>query len=255
VQGEDFIHSVIDLSASDPVKACIDIRLMIRNLKENKDIEEGKINFISLLEKMVRCVPALSERIKSDMPGYYYETAIKSLVRPGFSSSRIYAAPPPNTEFIEGYEVQRPGGRVMQISRYKLTDRPETLYFAIPIEYNMRPRELEIIEAVRKKLMKHRPRDLNFSDPANSREYFRRLGKQMIVEEAHIIGAKLTPDEINTFSDILAKYTTGLGILEDVLSDERVTDVYVNSPADINPIHISVDGEECISNIYLSRTT
>lgn len=252
-QGEEFIHSVIDLSASDPVKACIDIRLKIKNLKENKDIEEGKTNFISLLEKMVRCVPGLSDRIKADMPGYYYETAIKSLVRPGFSSSRIYAAPPPNTEFIEGYEVQRPGGRVMQISRYKLTDRPETLYFAIPIEYNMRPKELEIIEAVRKKLMKHRPRDLNFSDPANSREYFRRLGKQLIIEEAHMIGVKLTPDEINTFSDILAKYTTGLGILEDVLSDERVTDVYVNSPADINPIHISVDGEECISNIYLSQ--
>ncbi|MDD5617336.1 MAG: type II/IV secretion system ATPase subunit, partial [Candidatus Methanoperedens sp.] len=45
----------------------------------------------------------------------------------------------------------------------------------------------------------------------------------------------------------------GLGILEDVLSDERVTDVYVNSPADINPIHIVVEGEECISNIYLSQ--
>lgn len=253
VHWEEFIHSVIDLSASDPIKAYIDIRLKIKSLKENQNIEEGKTNFISLLEKMVQCVPALSDNIKADMPGYYYENAIKSLVRPGFSSSRIYAAPPPNTEFIEGYEVQRPGGRVMQISRYKLTDRPETLYFAIPVEYNMRPKELEIIEAVRKKLMKHRPRDLNFSDPANSREYFRRLGKQMIVEDAHMIGVKLTPDEINTFSDILAKYTTGLGILEDVLSDERVTDVYVNSPADINPIHIAVDGEECISNIYLSQ--
>lgn len=253
VHWEEFINSVIDLSASDPIKAYIDIRLKIKSLKENQNIEEGKTNFISLLEKMVQCVPALSDNIKADMPGYYYENAIKSLVRPGFSSSRIYAAPPPNTEFIEGYEVQRPGGRVMQISRYKLTDRPETLYFAIPVEYNMRPKELEIIEAVRKKLMKHRPRDLNFSDPANSREYFRRLGKQMIVEDAHMIGVKLTPDEINTFSDILAKYTTGLGILEDVLSDERVTDVYVNSPADINPIHIAVDGEECISNIYLSQ--
>lgn len=253
VHWEEFIHSVIDLSAYDPIKAYIDIRLKIKNLKENQSIEEGKTNFISLLEKMVQCVPDLSNRIKADMPGYYYENAIKSLVRPGFSSSRIYAAPPPNTEFIEGYEVQRPGGRVMQISRYKLTDRPETLYFAIPVEYNMRPKELEIIEAVRKKLMKHRPRDLNFSDPANSREYFRRLGKQKIVEEAGMIGVKLTPDEINTFSDILAKYTTGLGILEDVLSDERVTDVYVNSPADINPVHIAVDGEECISNIYLSQ--
>lgn len=252
-QWDEFVHSVIDRAACDPVKACIDIRLRIKSLRENQDNEEGKANFILLLEKMAQCVPGLADRIKTDNPGYYYETVIKSLVRPGFSSSRIYAAPPPNTEFIEGYEVQRPGGRVMQISRYKLTDRPETLYFAIPVEYNMRPKELEIIEAVRKKLMKHRPKDLNFSDPANSREYFRRLGKQMLVDESQNIGVKLTPDEINTFSDILAKYTTGLGILEDVLSDEHVTDVYVNSPADINPIHIAVDGEECLSNIYLSQ--
>ncbi|MCZ7362356.1 MAG: type II/IV secretion system ATPase subunit, partial [Candidatus Methanoperedens sp.] len=70
---------------------------------------------------------------------------------------------------------------------------------------------------------------------------------------AREMGEKLTPDEINNLSDIIAKYTTGLGILEDILSDERVTDVYVNSPSDINPIHIVVDGEECLSNIYLSQ--
>lgn len=251
----EWLRSVIDTSATDPVKAYKEIRAKIIKLRENgtENAEKNKTHFISMLEKMSVCVPELGNRINGEEPVYYYETLMKSLVRPGFSSSRIYTAPPPNTEFIEGYEVQRPGGRVMQISRYKLTDRPETLYFAIPVEYNMRPKELEIIEAVRKKLMKHRPKDLNFSDSANSREYFRRLGKQMIVEEAQKISVKLTPDEINTFSDILAKYTTGLGILEDVLSDERVTDVYVNSPADINPIHIAVGGEECISNIYLSQ--
>lgn len=120
-QKKEFIHSVIDMSASDPVKAFIEIRLRIRNLKENRDTEEGKTNFISLLEKITICVPALSDRIKSDIPAYYYENAIKSLARPAFSSSRIYATPPPNTEFIEGYEVQRPGGRVMQISRYNFS--------------------------------------------------------------------------------------------------------------------------------------
>ncbi len=141
----------------------------------------------------------------------------------------------------------------MAITIYELTDRPESLYFAIPTEYNMRPDELEIIEAVRKKLIKHRPKDLNFSDPANSREYFRRLGKKILSEESRERGMKITPEEINTFSDIIAKYTTGLGILEDILSDERVTDVYVNAPSNVNPVHIVVDGEECLSNIYLSQ--
>ena len=65
----------------------------------------------------------------------------------------------------------------MPITIYRLTDRPESLYFTIPPEYNnMRPIELEIIESVRKKLMRHRPKDINFSESANSREYFERLG-------------------------------------------------------------------------------
>ena len=126
----------------------------------------------------------------------------------------------------------------MPITIYRLTDRPESLYFTIPVEYNnMRLIELEIIESVRKKLRRHRPKDINFAESTNSRDYFGRLGKQMLSDEALVKDLKLTPDEINVLSDILAKYTTGFGILEDVLSDERVTDVYVNSPADINPIH------------------
>ncbi|HEY9205318.1 MAG TPA: ATPase, T2SS/T4P/T4SS family [Candidatus Methanoperedens sp.] len=258
-QWKEWISSVIEISSSDPVKAYLDISGKIKTLRKSDESfddngKKCKARFISTLEKIGSCVPGLAEKIKGDKTSsYYYEYAIKSLVRPNFSSSRIYTAPPSNTEFLESYEVQRSGGRVMPISLYKLTDRPESLYFAIPAEYNMRPEELEIIDSVRKKLMKHRPKDLKFSDSASSREYFRRLGKQMLSEEAADMGVKLTPDEINNFSDIIAKYTTGLGILEDVLSDERVTDVYVNAPSDINPIHVVVDGEECLSNIYLSQ--
>ncbi len=120
----EWLRTVIDKSSSDPVKAYMDIRDMIKKLKENgsaADNEKCDAHFISMLEKMSGCVPELAGRINSGEPIYYYETLIKSLVRPGFSSSRIYTEPPKNTEFIEGYEVQRPGGRVMQISLYNFS--------------------------------------------------------------------------------------------------------------------------------------
>ena len=116
-----WLKSVIDIAASDPVKAYMDIRTIIKRSQENGSAPDGekcKADFISMLEKMAGCVPGLGDRIKCDEPVNYYETLMKTLVRPGFSSSRIYTAPPPNTEFIEGYEVQRSDGRVMQISRY-----------------------------------------------------------------------------------------------------------------------------------------
>lgn len=256
-QWKEWILSVINASSSDPIGAYLEIDRMIKNLQEGDEpFNDGtcRIRFISILEKMITCVPELSQRIKGNRPGaYYYEKVIKPLVRPRFSSSRIHTSPPQNTEFLEGYEVRRPGGRAMPITLYSLTDRPEIMYFAIPVEYHMKPHELEIIESVRTRLMRHRPKDLNFADPSHSREYFRRLGKQIITDESRKKDIKLTPEEIITFSDILAKYTTGFGILEDILSDERITDVYVNSPADANPVHIVVDGEECLSNIFLSQ--
>lgn len=251
-QWKEWLLSVINKSSYDPVEAFIEIKDTIKSLLEKPENGSCKNQLIPILEKMIDCVPELSSIIKDRTVDNYYENKIKPLVRPRFSSSRIYTSPPSNTELLDVYEVQRAGGRIMPITLYSLTDKPEILYFAIPFEYNMKPEELELLETVRMKLMRHRPRDLNFADSSNSREYFRRLGKQLIAEEAKEKYLKLKPDEINTFSDILAKYTTGLGILEDILSDERVTDVYVNSPADINPVHVVVDGEECITNIYLS---
>lgn len=259
-QCRDFILAIINSSTSDPVQAYLDIKSKIKSLRKPEELAKSDkafvTEFILVLEKMVNSVPELSNLIKGDnQSSYYYEKVIKPLVRPRFSSSRIYTIPPSNVEILEAYDVQRHGGRIMPVTLYELTDKPESLYFALPAEYyNMETEDLELIEAARKKLMKYRPRDMNFSDSVGSREYFRRLGRQMLSEKALDSGKKFNPDEINMLSDVLAKYTTGLGILEDVLSDERITDVYVNSPVDINPVHIKLkDGEECYSNIYLSQ--
>jgi len=260
-QWKEWLLLTINASKSDPIGAYLDITARIKSMQKSDNsirtdikFRSCKDNFLLLLEKMISNVPLLTDKIKGDISCSDYYRDVKSLVRPGFSTSRIYIAPPSNTEFLERYEVQRSDGRVMTITLYGLTDRPESLYFITPVEYNnMCPIELEIIESVRKKLMRHRPKDINFAETSNSREYFTRLGKQMISQEAIAKSLKLSPDEIHVLADILAKYTTGFGILEDVLSDERVSDVYVNSPADINPVHVVVDGEECSSNIYLSQ--
>ncbi|MBC2700812.1 MAG: type II/IV secretion system ATPase subunit [ANME-2 cluster archaeon] len=207
-----------------------------------------------MLTRMSNCVDGIKESMDARLPvDQFYTQAIKPYTRPGFSTSRIYTEPPDNAVFLEGYDVGRSGGRLMQVSIYSLSDRPESLYFLIPLEYNLRPEELELLESVRSHLMRHRPDDLNFADPANSREYFRRRSQQLLSDEAKHTGIKLKADQISMFSDILAKYTTGLGILEDVLSDARITDVYINAPVDSNPVHVVIEGEECSSNIYLSQ--
>jgi type IV secretory pathway ATPase VirB11/archaellum biosynthesis ATPase len=182
-----------------------------------------------------------------------YESRIKSHVRPPFSSSRIYTETPENAEFLECYDIKGREGRNLEVSIYRYTDRPEKLYMIRPPEYNLRQEELRLLENVRKKMIRHRPKDLAFADPTGAREYFKRMAKTLLGEELLESGKACSPEELESYADLLARYTNGLGIVEDLLSDLRITDVYINAPADTNPVHVVMEGEECTSNVYLSQ--
>jgi len=182
-----------------------------------------------------------------------YESGIKPHVRPPFSSSRIYSEAPGNTEFLECYDINGREGRKLEVSVYSYTDRPEKLYMIRPPEYNLRQEELRLLEKVRRRMIRHRPKDLAFTDPIDAREYFRRMAKGLLEEELLTSGETCSPEELESYADLLARYTNGLGIVEDLLSDTRITDVYINAPADTNPVHVVMDGEECSSNVFLSQ--
>jgi type IV secretory pathway ATPase VirB11/archaellum biosynthesis ATPase len=182
-----------------------------------------------------------------------YESRIKSHVRPPFSSSRIYTEAPENTEFLECYDINGKEGRDLEVSIYRYTDRPEKLYMIRPPEYNLREEELRLLEKVRRRMIRHRPKDLAFADPTGAREYFKRMAKALLAEELLESGKACSPDELESYADLLARYTNGLGIVEDLLSDARITDVYINAPADTNPVHVVMEGEECTSNVFLSQ--
>ena len=182
-----------------------------------------------------------------------YESGIKPHVRPPFSSSRVYADVPENTEFLECYDIDSREGRKLEVSIYRYIDRPEKLYMIRPPEYNLREEDLKLLEKVRMRMIRHRPKDLAFTDPAVAREYFRRMAKTLLEEELLASGEACSPDELESYADLLARYTNGLGIVEDLLSDARITDVYINAPADKNPVHVVLEGEECVSNVFLSQ--
>jgi type IV secretory pathway ATPase VirB11/archaellum biosynthesis ATPase len=144
-------------------------------------------------------------------------------------------------------------GRKLEVTVYRYTDRPEKLYLIRPPEYNLRQDELRLLEEVRRKMIRYRPKDLAFTEPAAAREYFKRMAKELLEEELLTDRKTCGPEELESYADLLARYTNGLGIVEDLLSDTRITDVYINAPADTNPVHVVMDGEECASNVYLSQ--
>ncbi len=195
--------------------------------------------------------PAL---IKDDTTSdHYYTQYLRPYVRPGFIDSYIHLYPPPEAHFLEAYDVHRPGGRPIHITLYTLSNRPEKLYFVVPPEYTLPREELQLLEDTRKTLAHHRPTDTSFLDSTHAEDYFRHLATRTIADHQHHHHLSLSPDRIDYLADIFARYSAGYGILEDLLLDERIQDIYINAPAHHNPIHLVLDGEEYTSNVFLSE--
>ncbi len=231
------------------------VEIMVGNLLKDTS---GEV----ILAEISRHIPFLKPAKREEKQGngkksvdevFDYERGIKPHVRPPFSSSRVYTDAPENTEFLECYDIDGREGRKIEVSVYSYTDRPEKLYMIRPPEYNLRQEELRLLEKVRRRMIRHRPKDLAFADPQGAREYFRRMAKKLLEEELLASGETCSPEELESYADLLARYTNGLGIVEDLLSDTRITDVYINAPADTNPVHVVLDGEECASNVFLSQ--
>ena len=79
--------------------------------------------------------------------------------------------------------------------------------------------------------------------------YFHRFAKQVLISN---IEEEVDIKMVDKLSTVFSQYTTGFGILDHLLSDSRIQDIYVNNPVTVNPLHLVVDGEEYTSNIFLS---
>ncbi|MEM4258352.1 MAG: type II/IV secretion system ATPase subunit [Candidatus Thermoplasmatota archaeon] len=248
------IHSLYELAQSDPVLAYMKLfELHLQPSQTAPECSHCEDEFKKIIQEIIKKADfstiLTNLSVKSDA---FYTTYIRPYVRPGFIDSYIQLEPPADAVFLESYEVRRHEGRPINVTLYLLRSRPEKLYFVVPSEYDLQREELLMLERVREHLSRHRPKDASFMDAESAREYFQHFGRQVISQFAKTSPLNLTAERIDYLADIFARYTAGFGILEDLLSDVRIQDIYVNAPVSNNALHIVVDGEEYTSNIFLS---
>ncbi len=234
-------HAILDTLTTDPIQTH---RTLTDHLQHMDPTDPDH----HLLTDLDTHFPRL---IKEDTPtDAFYAHHLRPYVRPGFIDSYIHLHPPPDTHFLESYDVTRPGGRPTHITLYAHTDKPEKLYFIVPPEYTLPKHELHLLETLRTTLAAHRPTDTTFLDATHAEDYFKHLAATTLAT----LTTTLPPDRLDYLADTYARYTAGLGILEDLLLDHRIQDIYINAPSHHNPIHLVHDGEEYTTNIYLSDT-
>lgn len=249
VQRRDRISEVLDLARCDPVAAAEDIdRLYADSFCHDGDSGCGpcRERYAALAGEMAAAASGVRQ--------IDYES-VTPYIMPRFSRSKVLEQPPPGAMFLHAYDVEPgPGCPIMHVALYRLPGSPEKLYFAMPWEYTMDRTDLSLIVDARNRLLKRRPGDDDLPEPDGARAYFARHAKASIMSAA--LARDIQPDtaRLGKLAATFVKYTSGLGIMEDVLADPHIQDAYVNAPVGATPLHVVVDGEECTSNVYLSES-
>lgn len=246
------VSMIVDRSFREPLEASADVETLskvIKSRSENDLCRHCSDGYTSLVRDMM----VIRKRLCLAMTAGY--GGLMPYVRPGFSRSRILIEPPPESSFIRSYEVETAAfAPPLHVSIYRLPDSLEKLYFIIPWEYSLDSEDLLLIMNGREALLRKRPEEVDFLEALGSRQFFVRHAKESISRAAIDHGTDIDAIRLERLTSALVRYTCGLGILEDVLSDSHIQDAYVNAPVGMSPLHVVVDGEECTSNIYLSES-
>ncbi len=182
-------------------------------------------------------------------------------IRPGFSSSWVNPNPPQGAKAIIDYEVAQ-----SPVTLYQLPEEVESLYHVRPMEYALPMNHVKLIHLARTQLTDHYPRNIQIDNPQQAREYILKSGKSLVYRLSKKHGIKLgqsrTEEMLNVkkLSEILAKYTAGFGVVEFLLKDPHVQDIYIDASPTDNRVYIKLGSlnelrlsEKCITNISVGE--
>ena len=262
----EFVVNVCsDLLRSDPVQAYLKTLQAIKiELEKGKKVGTStkkcyedylttlkfiKINLESLT--LIQKVKQYVTKLKTMPPGrQIYHVFFEAQIKPAFIGSRILFKVPESIELIDQYEVLG-----AQVSVYRHPERTDYLYYINPPEYSLTPEEFFLVSKTKEIVSTYHPEGLEFTDLASSADYFKKIYETTIADLARQNGIKVTSDDVKRLSDIVARYTVGFGLMGLLLSDQRLTDIYLDAPLGLKPVHIvHSDYGPCETNVLFSES-
>ncbi len=167
----------------------------------------------------------------------------KPTIQPSFVTSRVDPGIPSKADLVESYRVVD-----TDVMIYDL-DGVDKIYFIKPPELSLSPGDVNLLMGLKDRVIEEHV--LEIVHPLEARERFRMIGFELLSNTA---GRRLDVSELGRLSEMFARYTAGYGLLEILFQDERIYDIYVDSPAGATPVY--VDHEKfgvCTTNLYVTE--
>ncbi|MBN1391094.1 MAG: type II/IV secretion system ATPase subunit [Candidatus Thermoplasmatota archaeon] len=149
--------------------------------------------------------------------------------KPAFSHS--WLIDPPSEQLLDTRE-----NRFVRTSLYRSGNGSS--YFISPYEYNMPEEETSMVLSVMKELNEEPPPQAILDDEIALRSYVES-------NSSGLLKGTVKGDDVDLpalLGRITAQYTCGYGTIEHLLRDERVQDLYIDSPPMSKPVYVSLGG-------------
>ncbi len=257
----DYVTNLVhNLLRTDPVSGYFNLRQEIE--KERAKYQQGGAEYQkcsqpylktlmeikSLLEKtdLIKKANLIISKLHKVPKGRaIYKTIFESAIKPTFIRTRLETGAPKGVELIDSYMV---GDSEVEV--YKHPEKIAYLYYLYPPEYSLPPDQYFLLNKTKEIVSKQKIEGVEFEDPSETRRYFERIYEGTLSDIAEQNDIKLEYKDIKKLAKIVARYTVGFGLLEIVLSDERITDVYIDAPIGRYPAYlVHSDYGQCETNI------
>lgn len=262
VQRVQFI--VADLMRKDPVGAYAELlkeiavaREKIRTAGTSKLYYDCFSKYVTnilyplkaIMEKTA-LIRKIRPQLSSHKPGdrRIYKELFSPTSRPNFMLTKFMTMPPAGG-LLDEYKVGD-----IKVGIYRIPESTQNLYFVIPPEFVMSKEKYAILDHAKSYMAAHKPTTAEFVKSEKVREIFYNVGRDTIRETAERMRVSMTTKDIEQIASILTRYTAGMGILEVLLADEKIQDIYINAPAEREPVLIfHQDWEDCKTNLIPTR--
>jgi type IV secretory pathway ATPase VirB11/archaellum biosynthesis ATPase len=253
-----------DLISYDPLLAYFTLLQELR--KEEEKIKHGDARYVTCSEPYVATLIQLKNRFDAlsltvrtkniltqlqEMPDttQVYKSLFEADIKPSFIGSKLSFSGMENFELMDEYQVKESSVQILADP-----DKVEKLYYINPPEYSLDPDQYFVLSKTREIVASYKPGRTSLSTVATSRKYFERLYESTIKEVAAFSRIPLNPEDMASLAKVVARYTVGYGILEVILNDRKITDVYIDSPIGSRPIYVvHSDFGQCQTNVTFTE--
>jgi type IV secretory pathway ATPase VirB11/archaellum biosynthesis ATPase/uncharacterized ubiquitin-like protein YukD len=260
------IFSFLFLLKKDPISAYFEIKKLILQSKiilEKLDIYQrnDQDNYIRLLEKILSLLedtkliqaafPYFDNYTKGDRE--IYHNLFRPDVIPNFTFTRLIYDLPTDSEIIDQYQIGEDYD-TSTVTILKNKNESKLFYHLNPPENSLDEDYNSLLNLARGVLIEHQPKAEEFTDIVRVRQVFFNISKDLLQDLAQSQKIKINYSDLNKLASILVRQTIGFGLVEVLLQDKNLQDIFLNAPIPLTNIFVKHQAyDECSTNILPSQ--